>query len=215
MSPATPAPNPHLEIEPVLAGAPLDHARLAGVLIHGRDQDEQVMLDVVARLQLADVAYVLPVAAGHSWYPGRYFDPLEANQPEVSWSLQAYQAAIAVATAAGLDDGQIVLAGFSQGGCLLAELAARTARRFAGVAVMTGTLLGPPGQEAKPGRVDGLPMFFSGSQNDDWVDVARVRSTARAFQAAGARVTLDTDDDPEHRINDRAVTGLRTLFNLR
>jgi phospholipase/carboxylesterase len=34
------------------------------------------MLDVAARLRLDDVAYVLPVAAGRSWYPGPYFDPV-------------------------------------------------------------------------------------------------------------------------------------------
>jgi phospholipase/carboxylesterase len=38
---------------------------------------------------------------------------------------------------------RIVLAGFSQGGCLVAVLLARTPRPYAGVAILTGALIGP------------------------------------------------------------------------
>ncbi|MGI8713355.1 MAG: hypothetical protein ACR2NR_09265 [Solirubrobacteraceae bacterium] len=107
-------PNPNLAIPFVRAGAPIAEARMVGVLVHGRDQDEQLMLDVARRLALPDVAYVLPVAAGNSWYLGRYFDPLAANQPHVDWALEAYESALALATEAGVADERVVLAGFSQ-----------------------------------------------------------------------------------------------------
>ena len=205
--------NPHLAVPPVLAGAPPAQARAAAVLVHGRDQDAEVMLDVVARLGLDDVAYVLPVAAGHVWYPGRYFDPLVDNAPWVAWTLDALDAALAGVKAAGIEDGRLVLAGFSQGACMIAELVARRPRPWAGAAVLTGTLLGPDGAATQPARVDGLPMFFGASRHDEWIKLERVRATAEAFADAGAEVTVETYDDRRHHVNDDAVAGLRRLLS--
>jgi predicted esterase len=204
--------NPHVSIEPVLAGAALREARAVAVLVHGRDQDAGVMLDVVDRLSLDDVAYVLPVAAQRSWYPGRYFDPLEVNQPHLDWALEAYAAAVARATAAGVADPRIVLAGFSQGACLVAELIARTPRRFAGVAVLTGSLLGPDGAMTGPASLNGLPMYFGCSRYDEWIAIERAQLTARAFERAGARAILEIYEDRVHHINDHAVAALRKLL---
>jgi phospholipase/carboxylesterase len=206
--------NPHLEIEPVTAGVPAAQARSVAILVHGRNQDEQVMLDVAARLDLADIGYVLPVAAGGTWYPGRYFDPLEVNQPDIDWALEAYERAIGVAAAAGVPDDRIVLAGFSQGACLIAELVARRPRPWQGVAVLTGTLLGPAGHEVVPARADGLPMFFGSSRHDEWIALERAQATARSFAAAGARTTVEIYDDRVHHVSDAAVDGLRRLFEL-
>ena len=105
-------------------GAPLSAVRMACVLVHGRDQDEEVMLDVVERLGLDDVAYLLPVSPERSWYPGRYFDPLEANEPHLTDAIAACEAAVASARDAGVPDERIVLGGFSQGACVTAELLA-------------------------------------------------------------------------------------------
>ena len=194
------------------AGAPLEQAQLAAVLVHGRDQDEQVMLDVVDRMGLSDVAYVLPLAAGNTWYPGRYYDPLSTNAPWIAWSLDAIDAALALATAAGHSPRRIVLGGFSQGACLVAEHVARRPRPWAGAAVLTGSLLGPDGEEATPAALNGLPMFFGSSRYDEWIAVQRAHATAAAFERAGARLTLETYEDREHLINDRAVLGLRRLL---
>jgi phospholipase/carboxylesterase len=204
--------NPHLAVAPVRAGASLSEARMVGVLVHGRDQDELVMLDVARRLALPDVAYVLPVAAGRTWYPGRYFDPLIENQPQVDQALQALQAALALVRDAGMTDERIVLGGFSQGACLVAELVARRPRTFAGVAVLTGTLLGPPGERVIPAAVAGLPMLFTCSRYDDWIDFSDARTTAEAFTHAGANVTFEASEDRVHHVSDAAVDALRALF---
>ena len=203
--------NPHLGNPPVLAGAALGDARVAGVLVHGRDQGPEVMLDVAERLALPEVGYVLPVASGRSWYPGRYFDPVADNEPHVGWSLEAIEAALDVARG-HFSYERIVLAGFSQGACMVAELVARNPRPFLGVGVLTGTLLGPDGAEMQPARKAGLPVLCASSRYDEWVPLARVQSTAQAFAAAGADVTVEVYDDREHHVSDRAVAGLRRLF---
>ena len=191
----------------------LAQARMAALLVHGRDQDEAVMLDLARRVGLPDVAYVLPVAAQRSWYPGRYFDPVAANEPHIGWSLEALQAGLDVIAAAGVADGRVVVAGFSQGACIVAELVALAARPWAGVALLTGSLLGPDGEMTTPRDVDGLAMFVSCSRRDEWVAPERAEATAHAFRAAGADVTLALEDEPEHHISDAAVAGLRGLVN--
>jgi phospholipase/carboxylesterase len=204
--------NPQPAVAPVLAGVPLESARMAAVLVHGRDQDEREMLDVAARLGIADVAYVLPIAAGRSWYPGRYFDPLPVNQPWLERALDACDAAVARAHRAGMPDERIVVAGFSQGACVIAELVARRPRPWAGVAILTGKLLGPAGERVMPAGVGGLPMFLCASRHDDWIALDDAVATARAFEAVGASVTFETYEDRAHHINDRAVDGLRRLL---
>ena len=111
-----------------------------------------------------------------------------------------------------MPDRSIVLAGFSQGACLIAELIARTPRPFAGVAVLTGTLLGPDGAMTEPAFLNGLPMYFGASRHDEWVAIERAELTARVCERAGARTSIDIYEDRLHHINDRAVSGLATLL---
>jgi predicted esterase len=187
---------------------------MVAVLVHGRDQDESTMLDVVERLKLDDVAYMLPVAASRSWYPGRYFDPVTENEPYLSWAIEACEAALATARAAGVPDQRIVLGGFSQGACVVAELLARGSRPIAGAAVLTGSLLGRPA-ERTPAALDGLRMFFALSRYDEWIALADAQATAQAFERMGAVVVFEIYEDREHHISDRALAGLRTLLTAR
>jgi predicted esterase len=205
--------NPHLAMPPVLAGAGLARAHTVAVLVHGRNQSEQVMLDVVRRLALPGVAYVLPIAAGLSWYPNRYFDPASAVEPHLQPALAAVTAAIEDATAEAGAGARVVLGGFSQGACLLAELVARRAAvQLAGVAILTGSLIGRAEERRTPARVDGLPMFFSCARHDEWVALADAEASAEAFRRAGAQVAFAPLEDREHVISDRAVAGLRALL---
>jgi predicted esterase len=196
----------------VAAGVALADARAACVLVHGRDQDEQVMLDVVERLHLEDVTYLLPVAADRSWYPGRYFDPIDQNEPHLSEAIEACEAAVATANRAGFPDERIVVGGFSQGACVIAELLARRPRQFAGAAVLTGSLLGRLAERTPPRPLGGLPMYFGLSRYDEWIALEDAEATARAFGDAGAAVTFETYEDRVHHIGDRAVAGLRALL---
>ena len=115
--------------------------------------------------------------------------------------------------AAGLAPGRVVLAGFSQGGCLVAEYAARRPKRYGGVAALTGGLIGATGEVRGPDRrLDGVPVAFVTSTLDEWVPVERVRESAKAFEHAGAAVTLELSDEPGHRIDGRAVAAVGRLL---
>jgi phospholipase/carboxylesterase len=204
--------NPHLSTETATAGNP--EAVVAAVVVHGRDQDPEYMLDrLVARLRLDDdVAYVLPRAADRSWYPGRFYDPMEDNEPCLGWSLEAIEAAVARAGGGGRKLPRVALIGFSQGACIVAEHLARRPQPYGAAAILTGALFGTAADRMPVGSVGGLPMFFGIAQDDDWIPVDAVRDTVEAFRRAGARCELHVYDDQEHGINDDEIVAVRTLL---
>jgi phospholipase/carboxylesterase len=165
---------------------------------------------LVGPLGLSGVDYVLPGAEGGSWYPGRFFDPFEVNEPWLSRALAAVDAAIAQT---GRPPERIVLAGFSQGACVLAEHVARRPAPYAGVALLTGALMGPPGAVTAVSPLAGLRVFASAGRHDSWIPLEHIEATARAFEAAGARVTLRVTDNREHEITPEAVAGTRELLH--
>ena len=210
------SPNPHLgDGAPVRFGADPAGVRVTAVLVHGRDQDASLMLDVARRLALNDVAYLLPVATGRTWYAGRYFDPLPELEPELGWALAAIEFALAAALADGARPDRIVLGGFSQGACLVAQLIARAPRPLGGLAILTGSLIGPPAQRLTPTGPVGLPVYASCATADAWIGIEDARATAQAFAAGGADVVFEPLDDTEHRVSERAVSGLRALLTTR
>ena len=167
---------------------------------------------LVLRIDDPDVAYVLPAASGGSWYPGRFNESRIANEPQLGQALEATESAIAEVLDAGVPPERVVLAGFSQGACLAADLIARAPRPFAGVALLTGALIGPDDEVTRPGPLEGLPVFMESSRYDEWVPLERVEATARALEEAGARIELQVSDDRKHRIRDAAVAGVRALL---
>lgn len=203
--------NPHLGTETATAGDP--GAPVAAVLVHGRDQDPEFMLDVAQRLGLDDaIAYVLPLAADRSWYPGRFYDPMEDNEPWLGWSLGAVEAAVAQARGGARSLADVALVGFSQGACIVAEHLARRPEPYGAAAILTGALFGTAAERLPVGSLGGLPMFFGIAQDDDWIPVDAVRATVEAFQRAGARCDLHVYDDEEHGVNDDEILAVRTLL---
>lgn len=196
-----------------LAGRPLAEAAPAAVLVHGRDQDAGVMLDLVERLHRPAAGYLLPEAADRSWYPGRFDHPLECNEPDLSHALDAIAAAVDAA-AAESPTGEVVLVGFSQGACVAVELLARRGPlNVAAAAVLTGALIGEHGADRPVAALDGLPVALVTSRHDDWVPEAEIRATAQALREAGADVTLTVTDNPIHEIDDEAVAAVAALID--
>jgi predicted esterase len=205
--------NPHLLESVTAAGAPTSTARAAAVVVHGRDQDPEYMLAVLDRVAVDDVAYLLPRAAGRTWYPGRFTEPESRNQPALDHALVAVEEALARLAETGFGPERTVLVGFSQGACLLTELLLRTPRHFAGAALLTGGFFGPPGHRPEPGgSLDGTPVLLASSRYDMWVPLDRVDETAVVLRDRGAEVDRRVYDDREHLVNDDAVARTRELL---
>jgi phospholipase/carboxylesterase len=189
--------------------------RVAAVLVHGRDQDAAYMREhLVGPLDRPDVAYILPEAPGRSWYAGRFNAPVADLEPELSAALETIAGAV---RRAGQSADAVVLAGFSQGACLVAELLAREgAAGLSGAAILTGAFIGAREREdeerALPGGLHGFPVELVSSETDGWVGPAYVRATAQSLEAAGATVRVQITGEPEHRIDDIAVAAVAGLL---
>jgi phospholipase/carboxylesterase len=198
------------------AGVPLARAPAAAVLMHGRDQDAAFMLDVAERAALGDLGILLPESEQRSWYPGRFFDAVETNEPHLTRAVEAFEEAMDTAADAGLPASRLLLAGFSQGACVLTELLRRRPRPLGAAAILTGALMGPPApaQRALPppaGDLAGLRLHVSGSRHDAWIPVERQQAASRYFERAGARVTTALSDEVEHHVSDAEAACLREL----
>jgi phospholipase/carboxylesterase len=214
MSVVPPVANPHLATPLRREGPPPSEARLAVLLVHGRGQDTQYMVDVADRVALPDLHYVLPAAAGNSWYPGRFMDPVAANEPELTRALAAIDATLATLEADGYGPERTALMGFSQGACLLAEHVVRRPRPYAALALLTGGFLGPDADaRTADGTLPGTQVLLSTSAVDEWVPPDRVRQTAGLLEAMGATVTLRVHDAPVHGVDDEEVQAVRALLD--
>jgi phospholipase/carboxylesterase len=210
------AENRHRGIPLSIEGAPLDTAALAVVLVHGRSQDPSYMREhVIDRLARSDLAYILPGAADHTWYPESFLRPLEENQPHVDWALARLDDVRRLTREAGVEDGRIVWLGFSQGACLVTEYVARSPHRFGGLVAFTGGLIGPdqPGLTHPP-HLAGLPALFTTSDPDAWVPVSRVEETVEIFQSAQAVVEYVVNHGAEHEIVDDSIARCGALLRL-
>ena len=124
--------NPHRAAGRAVHGpAPAD-AAVVVIAVHGRGQTTDYMMEhlvgpVAARRETDDIAWILPAADDHTWYPMGFLAPLADNQPRLDHALEVLT---------DLEDEmreipaeRIVWMGFSQGACLVAEHVARRPRR--------------------------------------------------------------------------------------
>jgi predicted esterase len=181
--------DPHAN-QPVLTGGPRPiDARLTLVLVHGRGGTAAGMLDLTSLLEVEDVAFVAPAAAGQTWYPLSFLAPIPQNEPYLGSALRVLDRVVASLESTGVSAERIGWIGFSQGACLTLEFVARHARRYALVAGLSGGVIGPPGTPRDyDGSLDGTPVFLGCSDIDAHIPLERVHETTRVYRALGASV---------------------------
>lgn len=199
--------NPHLALPVVHAGPPLDRARVVALVLHGRNQDPDTMAEqVVRRLALESVAYMMPAAADHSWYPAGFMAPTADNEPRLSFALER------VRLLADAISRPHVLIGFSQGACLACEHIYRHRGQARALVAFTGGLIGPPGTTWQRGDLAGLTAMVSGSLADPWVPIDRMRETADVFERLGAHVITGFHAGDRHAVTDAEIAAARALL---
>lgn len=202
------------EDQPVYSlGVGLDEARAAVVLIHGRGATAQSILTLAEEFAQPDLAYVAPQAAGNTWYPFSFMMPMAQNEPYLSSALATVSALVASIEDLGVPAERIVLAGFSQGACLASEWVARHARRYGGLIVFSGGLIGPPGTpRTYGGTLDGTPVFVGCSDVDFHIPVERVHETTNVLRALGATVDERIYPQMGHTVIEDELDAARTLL---
>ena len=177
--------------QPILrAGAAPDAARAAMIMIHGRNAAPANILDLVPVLDRPEFLYVAPAAAGGTWYPLSFMAPREKNEPGISSGLSVIESLVNDLMTV-FTPHQIMLLGFSQGACLTSEFSIRHPRRYGGVMVLSGGLIGPPGTswDTVTTSLDGTPVFLGCSDVDSHIPAERVLESEAVFRRLGAAVT--------------------------
>jgi predicted esterase len=208
--------GPHQNQAVSTAGASLGEARGAMVMLHGRGATAESILTLAPSLNAPDFAYLAPQAGGNSWWPRSFLAPIPSNEPGISSAMRAVEEVLAQVAAAGIPPERIVLLGFSQGACLAAEFVARHARRYGGVASLSGGLIGPDGTPRNySGSLEGTPVFLGCSDIDGHIPAERVRLTAKVLETLGGSVDLRLYPGMGHTINDDELSAVRTITELR
>lgn len=199
--------NMHRGMRVVQRGLPLDDAKGAMILIHGRGASPMDILTLAHEIDTLDpneakLAYLAPEAARRTWYPTTFLAPFEQNEPWLSSALAAVDDLVQRVLNAGIPREKLIIGGFSQGACLSSEYVARNPGRYGGVAVLSGGLIGPPGTPRDyAGSLEGTPIFLGCSDIDMHIPLERVKESTEVLKKMGADVTEKIYPGMGHTVN--------------
>ena len=210
---ANPTQNPHGEQTVRMSGEPLEQAKAAMLMVHGRGATAEDILSLASELGQPGFAYLAPQAAGNTWYPNRFLVPLEQNEPWLSSALAFVGDVFAQIVNAGIPTERIMLLGFSQGACLTLEFAARNARRYGGLVGLSGALIGPDDTPRDyKGSLEGTPVFLGCSDVDFHVPKERVNETAEVLQGLNGKVIERLYPNMDHSVNQDEIDFVRGMM---
>lgn len=208
--------GPHQGQPVLVAGEPLERAKAAMIMIHGRGASAEDMLGLANEVEQPGFTYLAPQAAGHTWYPNSFLEPIASNEPGLSSGLAVIASLLAQLTAAGIGPERTILIGFSQGACLSLEFAARNAQHYGGVVGLSGGLIGPDSTlRDYLGSLEGAPVFLGCSDKDFHIPKQRVEFSAEVLQRLGGTVTARLYPNMGHTVNQdelNFVQGMMTAL---
>ncbi len=209
-----PPEQPHGNQPVKTAGAALDDAETAVIMIHGRGASADSILHLAQQLPQKQTAFLAPQAANREWYPRSFLVPVEENEPGRTSGLQVISSLIDEANDAGIDTEDIILLGFSQGACLATEYAARHPQRYRGVVGLSGGLIGETiDTDDYDGELSGTPVFLGCSDRDPHIPAERVETTAAVFEQLNGDVEKRIYEGMGHTINEDEIRYVRTLIS--
>lgn len=194
---------PH-ENQPVyFAGAKLEEASAAMILLHGRGASAEDILSLSTHLDYPKLAFLAPQAEGYTWYPNRFIFPVANNEPYLSDALKVIDGLVKKMEMRGIPTEKIFIGGFSQGSCLASEYVIRNPKRYGGLIVFSGGYIGPLNIQREPdGNLSGMPVFIGCSDVDPHIPLQRVKETTSLLTAMGAQVTEKIYLNMGHTVND-------------
>lgn len=196
------------------AGQPLEQAKAAMLMVHGRGASAEDILTLADELAQPDFIYLAPQATGNTWYPYPFLMPLEHNEPWLSSALATIGEVMHTLSANGLPPEKVILMGFSQGACLALEYAARNARRYGGIAGLSGGLIGPPGTPRNyAGSLDGTPVFLGCSDPDPHIPRERVLESEQILTVLGGSVTTRLYPNLGHTVNQNELDFVQSMMD--
>jgi phospholipase/carboxylesterase len=135
------------------------------VLLHGRGSNEREIITLVNHLPdgLAYAAVRAPIAegGGYAWFANRGIGrPVAESLAETTSWFRGWLDEVAPAGR------PVILAGFSGGAAFAGGLLLSDPQRFAGAAILYGTLPFDAGVPVTAGHLDGVPIFAAQGEQD-------------------------------------------------
>jgi predicted esterase len=195
------------------AGKPLNEAKAAMILVHGRGASAADIMTLANELYHEDIAYFAPEAANSTWYPNSFLNPIRSNEPGISSGIAKIASIVAQIQDEGIPTHKIIIGGFSQGACLSSEFVARNPAKYGAVFAFSGGVIGPPGTPRDyPGDLENTPIFLGCSDVDFHIPKERVQESADVFRKMGANVTEKLYPNLGHTINMDEIQIAKTIL---
>ncbi len=209
--------HPH-GTQPVLeAGHDLSGANGLVILLHGRGSPAANIVRLASDLAPDPtgeqrIAFLAPQAIHNTWYPYRFTEPVEHNEPYLSSALRRIDEMVDSAVEQGIHTRQIMLAGFSQGACLVLEYTARGTRQVGGVAAFAGGLIGDQAIPHPPlADLTGVKVFIGCGDRDEHIAIEIAERSAGLMAEAGAGVDFRRYPGVPHTILADEVDAARAM----
>ena len=189
-----------------------DEANFVVILLHGRGASGDDIMGLSAEFEDEDICWLAPTALNNTWYPHRFLERRSRNEPFLTLSTEQIK---------GLMDKfppeKLILAGFSQGACLTADILARYPQNLAGAWMFSGGLIGDEDELPEvTSSYQGLPVCLSGSLRDPHIPAERMKRTEEHLLAMGAKVETLHYDVASHQIAAEEVDlAKKTLRSIR
>lgn len=182
-------------------GTPVEEAKKALIMIHGRGGFAEDILGLSDHLKIKDFALVAPQAYNNSWYPLSFMAPEEQNQPWLDSALDLLHELELDLNKKGISSENIYFFGFSQGACLALEYTTRNAKKYGGIIAIIGGLIG---QHINTGNYitdfEKTKIYLGTSDPDSHVPLERVKQTAEILKNKNAEVELRVHKNAGHVI---------------
>jgi phospholipase/carboxylesterase len=204
--------NEHVE----QAGATLEQASKALVMIHGRGDSARDFIGLHNSLNISrdEYAILAPQAIQNTWYPHGFMVPVQQNEPQLSLSLSGIGELVDNLQGLNLQPKDIYFLGFSQGACLMLEFCARHARRYGGMIAFTEGLIGQKLDISRyPGKFGGTPVFIGSSTLDPHVPESRIDETETILTRMEANVFRKIYPGMGHTINQDELRMANLILN--
>ena len=213
IDPDNPFEGPHQTVKAAEYGAPISRAKAAMIMVHGRGATAESMFSLADEFAQPDFHYVAPQAQNHTWYPYSFLQPKENNQPGLNSGLQQIYNLLSNLNEGGIPSEKVILLGFSQGGCLATEFAARHPQKLGGVVGLSGGLIGPVIETSLySGSMEQTPVFLGCSNVDPHIPKERVDETEAVFEKLNANVTKSIYPGMPHTVNEDEIKTVRGMM---
>ena len=183
------------------------------ILVQGRGATaEGIRTFATGKVTVADDFVILaPQAPGNTWYPFRFIEPKEKNEPYLSEALGVLDGLVRDLGKQRIAPEPGIFFGFSQGACLIAEYLKQNPRRYGGAVIASGGVIGTEAEAEESmgsSTLSGTPVYLGCDHADAHIPEASVLLTERLLNELGADVEMHLYDGLGHAVHADAFVFL-------